>query len=183
MSALEPTGPSQPSLNQAYTTPGNAATKEPAEQIQTDSNARSIALDNSEPVDRRVPNEQVASGTEGQAKAPGGGIHGAPPGEEAKGLTEEDVGRHNELDGAQMAAPGEGDIAAAVANNNTFGAGGAGKEQDFASDLDRKKAEQQEARDQMKSQRQAGASMGGALGQTGGPANPVDQGGYPNGGV
>ncbi|KAL5396142.1 hypothetical protein PMIN02_003400 [Paraphaeosphaeria minitans] len=75
MSSLEPTGPSQPSLNQAYTTPGNAATKEPVEQAQTDSNARSNALYKSEPVDRRVPNEQVAPGTEGQAKAPGGGIH------------------------------------------------------------------------------------------------------------
>ncbi|KAF9736190.1 hypothetical protein PMIN01_06105 [Paraphaeosphaeria minitans] len=175
MSSLEPTGPSQPSLNQAYTTPGNAATKEPVEQAQTDSNARSNALYKSEPVDRRVPNEQVAPGTEGQAKAPGGGIHGAPAGEEAKGLTEEDVGRHNELDGAQMAAPGEGDIATAVANNDTFGAGGAGKEQDFASDLDGKKVEQQEARDQIKSKRAAGATVGGALGQTGGPASPVGQ--------
>jgi hypothetical protein len=82
-----------------------------------------------------------------------------------------------------MAAPGEGEIAAAVANNDTFGAGGGGKEQDFASDLDRKKAEQQEARDQIKGQRQQGADVGGALGQTGGPANPVGQGGYPNGGV
>lgn len=72
-----------------------------------------------------------------------------------------------------MAAPGEGKTAAAVANNNAFGSGGAGKEQDFVSDLDRKKAEQQEARDQIKSQRQAGVSVGGALGQTGGPANPV----------
>jgi hypothetical protein len=82
-----------------------------------------------------------------------------------------------------MAAPGEGEVAAAVANNDTFGAGGAGKEQDFASDLDRKKAEQQEARDQIKGQRQAAVNVGGALGQTGGPANPVGQEGYPNGGV
>jgi len=31
---LNPTGPSQPTLNQAYSTPGNAATKEPAEKAQ-----------------------------------------------------------------------------------------------------------------------------------------------------
>lgn len=82
-----------------------------------------------------------------------------------------------------MAAPGEGDIAAAVAGNDKFGSGGGGKEQDFVSDLDRKKAEQQEARDKIRSERQAGAGVGGSLGQTGGPANPVDQAGYPNGGV
>lgn len=75
MSALEPAGASQPSLNQAYTTPGNAATKEPAELAQTDATARSNASDNSRFVDKRVPTEQVAAGTEGQAKAPGGGIH------------------------------------------------------------------------------------------------------------
>lgn len=36
---LNPTGPSQPSLNQAYTTPGNPAQKEPAEQAQSNINA------------------------------------------------------------------------------------------------------------------------------------------------
>jgi len=39
MSGLDPKGPSQPSLNQAYTTPGNPATKEPAEEAQADANA------------------------------------------------------------------------------------------------------------------------------------------------
>jgi len=51
----------------------------------------------------------------------------------------------------------------------------------------RKKAEQQHAREQMKAQRHENANVGGMLGQTGGPANPVDnedQGGnYPNTGV
>ncbi|KAJ4345629.1 uncharacterized protein N0V89_011763 [Didymosphaeria variabile] len=179
MSALDPSGPSQPTLNQAYTTPGNPATKEPAEQAQADSNA----LDDSKPVDKRIPSEQVAPGTEGQAKAPGGGIHGAPAGEESRGRTHEDVGRHNELDGQQMAAPGEGKVASAVSHNDRFGAGGGGSEQDFASDLDRKKAEQQAAREQIQGQRKEGVEAGGALGQTGGPANPVDKNNYPNSGV
>ena len=71
--------------------------------------------------------------------------------------------------------------------NDKFGAGGGGAEQDFASDLDRKKAEQQAARDQIKGQRQENVEVGGALGQQGGPANPVDNprlgGNYPNTGV
>ena len=86
-----------------------------------------------------------------------------------------------------MAMPGEGRVAEAVKGNDLFGSGGGGKEQDFASDLDRKKAEQQEAREQIKGQRQENTEVGGALGQTGGPANPVDNprlgGNYPNTGV
>lgn len=99
---------------------------------------------------------------------------GAPAGEESKGLSKEDVGRHNELDGEQMAAPGEGKVAGAVRGNDKFGGGGGGSEQDFTSDLDRKKAEQQEAREQIKGEREQGTDVGGALGQTGGPANPVN---------
>ncbi|KAJ4288121.1 hypothetical protein N0V90_012138 [Kalmusia sp. IMI 367209] len=183
MSGLSPTGPSQPTLSQAYTTPGNPATQDPAEKAQAHANAQ----DHSEQVDKRIPNEQVAPGTDGQPKAPFGGIHGAPAGEERKGLTQEDVGRHRELDGEQMAAPGEGSVAQAVSGNDRFGAGGWGSEQDFVADLDRKKAEQQAAREQIQGQRQEGAEVGGALGQTGGPANPVDNerlgGNYPNSGV
>ena len=86
-----------------------------------------------------------------------------------------------------MAMPGEGRVADAVRNNDDFGAGGGGAEPDFASDLDRKKAEQQAARDQIKGQRQQNVEIGGELGQQGGPANPVDNpklgGNYPNTGV
>lgn len=37
--ALNPTGPSQPTLNQVYSTTGNPATKEPAEKAQASANA------------------------------------------------------------------------------------------------------------------------------------------------
>jgi hypothetical protein len=133
MSGLDPKGPSQPTLNQAYTTPGNPASQNPAEHAQASFNA----ADNSASVDQRIPTKQ-ASDSQGleNAKAPGGGRHGAPAGEEAKGLTDEDVGRHKELDGQQMAAPGEGDVAAAVAKGGK-GQGGGGAEPDLASDLDR----------------------------------------------
>lgn len=133
MSGLDPKGASQPTLNQAYTTPGNPASQNPAEHAQASFNA----ADNSASVDQRIPTKQ-SSDNQGleNAKAPGGGTHGAPAGEEAKGLTEEDVGRHNELDGEQMAAPGEGKVAAAVARGGK-GMGGGGAEPDLASDLDR----------------------------------------------
>ncbi|KAH7408301.1 hypothetical protein DE146DRAFT_752437 [Phaeosphaeria sp. MPI-PUGE-AT-0046c] len=177
MSGLDPKGPSQPTLNQAYTTPGNPASQNPAEHAQASFNA----ADNSASVDQRIPTKQ-ASDSQGlaNAKAPGGGTHGAPAGEEAKGLTEEDVGRHKELDGAQMAAPGEGEVADAVARGGK-GMGGGGAERDMASDLDRKKAEQAEARNAIKQEKAGNFAAAGAADQSG-PANPVDKGGYPNSG-
>ncbi|KAF1912301.1 hypothetical protein BDU57DRAFT_458327 [Ampelomyces quisqualis] len=175
MSGLDPKGPSQPTLNQAYTTPGNPASQNPAEHAQASFNA----ADNSASVDQRIPTKQ-ASDSQGlrNAKAPGGGIHGAPAGEEAKGLTEEDVGRHNELDGEQMAAPGEGKVAAAVAAGGK-GTGGGGAEPDLASDLDRKKAEQADARSAIEQSKAADFAAAGAADMSG-PANPVDKGNYPN---
>ncbi|KAF2662736.1 hypothetical protein K491DRAFT_685907 [Lophiostoma macrostomum CBS 122681] len=173
MSALDPSGPSQPTLQQAYETPGNAASKNPSEKATTSANA----ADDSGPVDQRIPQKQ-ASEDQATSSSLGRGIRGAGTGEEGKGLSEEDVGRHNELDGQQMAAPGEGAVADAVAGRGTKGVGG--EQEDLAADLDRKKAEQAEAREKIKQQRAQGVEAGGALGQQGGPANPVDKGGYPN---
>lgn len=130
MSDLNPTGPSQPTQEQAYTTPGNPATKTSTENAQSALNSN----DNSKPVDKRIPATQ-SSEDGAQPSALGRGIHGAPAGEEAKGLTEEDVGRHRELDGQQMAMPGEGAVADAVAGRGTKPVGG--EQPDFASDLDR----------------------------------------------
>ncbi|KAI4916512.1 hypothetical protein J4E85_010167 [Alternaria conjuncta] len=182
MSGLDPQGPSQPSLDQAYTTPGNPAQKDPKEQVQTEFNA----TDNAATVDQRIPTKQAtdAEGLRNAKFEEGMGVHGAPAGEESKGLTHEDVGRHKELDGQQMAAPGEGRVADAVAQGGK-GLGGGGEQPDLASDLDRKKAEQAEAREAIKQSKGEATQAGGALGQTGGPANPVDnstQGGgnYPN---
>ncbi|KAJ4400785.1 hypothetical protein N0V91_008416 [Didymella pomorum] len=179
MSALSPTGPSQPTQDQAYETPGNPASANPAEKSAQGFNAS----DNSASVDQRIPQKQAsdAAGHHNAKFEEGAGVHGAPAGEEAKGLSYEDVGRHKELDGEQMAAPGEGKVADAVAKGGK-GMGGGGSEPSFTSDLDRKKAEQAEAREAIKAERAGNTAVGGAAGQTGGPANPVDQGGYPNGG-
>jgi len=71
-----------------------------------------------------------------------------------------------------MAAPGEGDVAAAVRQGGK-GQGGGGGQPGLESDLDRKKAEQQEARDAIKQSKAQGLEGGGAAGQTGGPAEVV----------
>jgi len=104
------------------------------------------------------------------------GIRGAPPGEEAKGFTQEDYGKHTELDAAQMAAPGEGKIYEAVEEKP----GADGAQPGLETDLERKKAEQAPAREAIEAEKQKEVDVGGVLGQRGGPANPVDKDNYPN---
>ncbi|KAK0660882.1 hypothetical protein DIS24_g2945 [Lasiodiplodia hormozganensis] len=175
---LNPTGPSQPTLNQAYTTPGNPVTHNPAERVAASATARSNA--DSPVVDQRIPTKQTASVDEATEASLGRGVR-APgrPGEEAKGLREEDVGRHTELDAEQMAAPGEGRVADAVMGG-AGKTGSGGTEPGLEMDLDRKKAEQAPLREAIKEQRAHDVDVGGVLGQRGGPANPVDKNNYPN---
>ncbi|WPG97636.1 Hypothetical protein R9X50_00041600 [Acrodontium crateriforme] len=159
---LNPTGPSQPSRNQVYETTGNAASKEPTEQRASQFNAQ----DNSASIDQRVPQKQTYSIDEATPSSLGRGIRGVGPGEEAHGKTAEDVGRNQELDAEQMAAPGEGKVAGAVENKP----GATGAEQSLESDLDRKKAEQSHLRQKMKEAKSEEFDVGGVLGQRGGPA-------------
>ncbi|KAF1959070.1 hypothetical protein CC80DRAFT_490047 [Byssothecium circinans] len=168
MSDLDPKGPSQPTQAQAYTTPGNPSTKNPSEKFQTSEQAHDASV----PVDQRIPEKQTSG--DGVPSSLGRGVHGAPVGEERKGSGHEDVGRHKELDAKQMAAPGEGRVADAVAGRTGgVNLGGGGQQPDLAADLDRKKAEQQGARDAILQQKGADTEAGGVRGQTGGPANPV----------
>jgi hypothetical protein len=48
--------------------------------------------------------------------------------------------------------------------------------------LNRKKAEQADARNAIKEEKAGNFAAGGAAGQTGGPANPVGKNNYPNSG-
>jgi hypothetical protein len=128
-SALDPTGPSQPGKDAAYTTAGNPAESNPSEQYS----ARQ--QQSSDPVETRVPQKQ-SSEDDAQPSALGRGIRGAGTGEEAYGQTEEDVGRHKELDAEQLAAPGEGKVWSAVEGREGR-SGASGSQPDLASDLDR----------------------------------------------
>ncbi|KAI6822920.1 hypothetical protein KC332_g8938 [Hortaea werneckii] len=172
---LNPTGPVQPPLDQVYETQGNPITKEPAEQVQAQRHAREAAQ---QPTDQRIPAQQ-ATYSEATPSSLGRGIHGAGPGEEAQGRSHQDVGRSNELDAEQMAAPGEGKIADAVTGNNPAVLSGGG-EPGMETDLDRKKREQAPLREAVQEQQREGFDVGGMLGQRGGPANPVDKDNYPN---
>lgn len=138
MSDLSPTGPPQPTQQQAYTTPGNPSTKTAAERSQTAQTQSSNADPEDTKTDKRVPQTQTTGNDSRNGEwGLGRGIRGAGSGEEKQGKTEEDVGRHNELDGEQMAMPGEGEVADAVAGRGQKGNGVGGEQEDFASDLDR----------------------------------------------
>ena len=131
--AMDPSGPSQPSQDTAYSTSNNPVEKEPAEDRAAEYNDRSNSQ--SYGVEQRIPQQQSESTDDATPSSMGRGIRGAGAGEEARGLGEEDVGRHRELDGEQMAAPGEGDVADAVSGRSREGA--SGQQEDLASDLDR----------------------------------------------
>jgi hypothetical protein len=64
-----------------------------------------------------------------------------------------------------MATLGEGRVADAQDHKTGFATEG-----DFASDLDRKKAEQADLRNEVKEERRENIDIGGALGGRGGPA-------------
>jgi hypothetical protein len=70
--------------------------------------------------------------------------------------------QQEDLDGEQMRASGEGEVMDAQFNKKNAGWGEQGS---LTSDLDRQKAEQQGARDQVKADRSAGA-VGGTEGRT-----------------
>jgi len=72
--------------------------------------------------------------------------------------------QQEDLDGEQMRAPGEGEVMDAQLNKENAGWGEQGS---LTSDLDRQKAEQKSAREDIKEERRAGRNVdGGAGGRT-----------------
>ncbi|KAK6070283.1 hypothetical protein SCUP234_00193 [Seiridium cupressi] len=147
---MDPTGASQPTKATAYQTEGVGVDSNSAELRAAHQGTHGNA------VEQRVPTTQSSGTDEATPTSVARGIRGAPAGEEQYGKSEEDVGRHNELDGQQMRAPGEGDVADIVRRKP----GASGSQPDLASDLDRKKAEQAEKRDAIKEARAEGRVTG-----------------------
>ncbi|KAK6063523.1 hypothetical protein SCUP234_10904 [Seiridium cupressi] len=132
MSDLSPSAPSQPPTDAAYETQNNPVTSTPSEQHST-----SQTRDQGNTVERRDHSSAASSGQDAAASSLGRGVHGAGPGEEAKGRTQGQLDSRG-LEGEQIHPSGEGDVAAAVERKS--GAGGG--QPDLAGDLERKKAEQ-----------------------------------------
>ncbi|KAI1420268.1 hypothetical protein F5Y12DRAFT_773974 [Xylaria sp. FL1777] len=152
---MESFGAPQPPVTAAYETEGNAVTTNPVEERAAHHHSHG------HPVAWRVPGNQSSGIQDAVPSSQGWGIHGAPAGEERFGRTEEDTGRHRELEGEQMRAAREGQVADVVGRKP----GATGSQPDLASDLDRKKSEQAEAREAIKERRRQGEiSDGGPRG-------------------
>ena len=136
-SALDPQGPAQPNLNTAYNQPQNAASKEPAEQ------ATSQQSGSDEITDRRTSHDVPSThDSDAQASALGRGDSGPL---KEKSIPESDAQNYSSgdsnLDGEQMRAPGEGEVADAVMRKKQGGKGEPG----FTEDLESKKQAHLEA--------------------------------------
>ncbi|KAI0520840.1 hypothetical protein F5B22DRAFT_598591 [Xylaria bambusicola] len=147
---MEPSGVPQPPQSAAYQTEGNAVTSNPAEERAAHQHGHE------RPVAERLPGTQSSGIKDAVPSSLGWGTHGAPAGEERFGRTPEEAGRHRELEGEQMRAAGEGQVADVVDRKP----GATGSQPDLASDLDRKKNEQAEARNAIQEQRKHGLVSG-----------------------
>ncbi|KAI1762069.1 hypothetical protein GGR53DRAFT_468674 [Hypoxylon sp. FL1150] len=151
---MDPSGPAQPPKQSAYETQGNPVSSKPSELQQQRQHEHKHAQGGRSVEQRSPADTQSQSSGIGEAlpSSLGYGIRGAPAGEERFGRTQEEVGRGQELEGEQMRAPGEGDVASAVERKP----GASGEQPDLASDLDRKKEEQAAKREAIKEDRKHG---------------------------
>ncbi|KAL8691790.1 MAG: hypothetical protein Q9218_003066 [Villophora microphyllina] len=133
---MDPSGPSQPPLNTAYDQPSNPASQSDYEKQKSSSTSASIQR--SDPtVDQRERGDVPVSSSHEQEATPSSLGYGY---RDSSGDAGEKMGEPvSDLTGEQMRAPGEGDVASAQDKKHGFG-----EQPDLASDLDRKKAEQQE---------------------------------------
>jgi len=156
---MDPTGPSQPNIDTAYSTSGNPTDQTPQEQSNSAANA---STNSGSLVDQREAGDVPVPSTHNNGATPSSLGYGA---RDASGDKGESVGPSaSNVDGEQMAVLGEGKVADAQDNKTGFG-----EQQDLASDLDRKKAEQSGKREAVKAQREGGADIAGAVGGQSGP--------------
>ncbi|KAL8714391.1 MAG: hypothetical protein Q9220_001724 [cf. Caloplaca sp. 1 TL-2023] len=148
---MDPTGPSQPSLDTAYEHPSNPAQ---SEYEQKSSESTSASIQRSDPtVEKRERGDIPVPSSHEQDPTPSSLGYGA---RDSSGDAGDKIGEPvSNVEGEQMRAAGEGDIASAQDKKHGFG-----EQADLASDLDRKKEEQQERLDE----RHNGSGSG-----TGGP--------------
>ncbi|KAL2037256.1 hypothetical protein N7G274_009945 [Stereocaulon virgatum] len=146
---MDPQGASQPNLDTAYEHPSNPAQ---SSSEQAASQSKGASLQRSDPtLARRKPNDQINEGGNDESEATPSSLgYGA---RDASGDAGESMGEPvSSLEGEQMRAPGDGDVAVAQAKKH-----GSGEQGDLAADLDRKKADQA----RIKEKRGTGGGSGG----------------------
>ncbi|KAI9876807.1 MAG: hypothetical protein M1830_005681 [Pleopsidium flavum] len=155
---MDPTGPSQPPLDEAYHTPSNPTTKTPSEQHHPSQSSPSSTTETRQAHDISIPSTHTNEPTPSALGYAGTG----PDKGEAVGAAADP------LDGEQMRMPGEGRVYEAQLEKGKVA--GFGEEESLTSGLERKKEEQKGMREEVKGQREKEVDVGGALGQRGGVA-------------
>ena len=131
---LDPSGPSQPTMQTGLNQPNNPADKTSAE------GQSSQQTDQSAPVDHRKAHD-VPSTHDGAARPSALGAGDTGPlkfNDMSKSDEAHPYSKDGNLEGEQMRAPGEGEVAEAVRKG---GGGGHAEEGDLMSDIDRKAEE------------------------------------------
>jgi len=155
---MDPTGPSQPPLDQAYHTASNPTSKTPSEQHSSSTTRSGPSTETRQPNDIPIPSTHAEEPTPSALGYSGSG----PDKGEAMGAAA-DV-----QDGEQMRMPGEGQVYEAQLAKGKVGA--FGEEKSLTSDLERKKEQQRGEREEVVAERKKEVDVGGALGQRGGVA-------------
>ncbi|KUI54482.1 hypothetical protein VP1G_01865 [Cytospora mali] len=157
---------SQPSNIEPYIQQDNPVTKEPLERKIADANQSTESVRGAD----AVPATHTGDGT---FSSLGRGVRGGQPSDATEtrntnpGRTSDEEPQNENVDAEQMASAGEGKVAAAVERKSgTQKAPGDGEVtfDDYASDLDRKKAEQAEAREEIQQARKSGVDVDGGAG-------------------
>ncbi|KAF6784146.1 hypothetical protein CSOJ01_15802 [Colletotrichum sojae] len=160
--------PPQPPKAEAYTTPSNPASKNPAEDTaawESEASARDAVLGR-----KPFPQSQSRSSDDAVPSSLGQGVHSSGPVDETeRANTARGTGKTLEnpnVEAEQMATLGEGEVADAVERKS-----GTQKVpdqdvkyDDYASGLKRKKEEQKEAREAVKEARSQGVDVDGGFG-------------------
>lgn len=156
---MDPQAPSQPSIDTAYENPDNPADQTTSER--KDATSVGASQQRSDPsYERRGPNDTIGgreSSSQNEA-TPSSLGYGA---QDSSGDAGDSMGGPvSNQEGEQMAAAGDGDIAVAQEHKHGFG-----EQKSLTSDLDRKKAEQADIKDERRSgEGSGGVDVQGALG-------------------
>lgn len=129
---MDPQGPSQPSQQTSYNQPTNPSSQTASEQSKSQDPSSSAAP----PIDHRQPHDVPSTHSGGAATwALGKGDTGPLKQKDIPASDAQNYSAKSELEGEQMRAPGEGDVADAVTGKRF---GGHGEQEGLTENMDEK---------------------------------------------
>ncbi|KAL8786413.1 MAG: hypothetical protein Q9195_008212 [Heterodermia aff. obscurata] len=134
---MDPQAPAQPSIDTSYKHPSNPSDQNPAERSQAESTTESLSRSDATTEKRKAGDVSSGTGTQDEATPSSLAIGGQGEGDKNVGPPASNT------EGEQMRAAGDGDIAKAQETKTGFG-----EQSSLASDMDRKREEQDEVKEE-----------------------------------